>query len=78
MRGLKARNFVIVGILVFMSGWNFVLSWVEHEKKFYNLVAWSWGYKLHAFCIIFHAFVAVCWLFQNNFFKKIFQEHYQI
>ena len=23
-----------------MSNWNFVLSWVEHEKKFYNLEAW--------------------------------------
>ena len=29
----------IVGILTFMSRINFVLSWVEHENKFYNLGA---------------------------------------
>ena len=29
----------IVGILTFMSRKNFILSWVEHEKKFYNLEA---------------------------------------
>ena len=23
-----------------MSSWNSMLSWVEHEKKFYNLGAW--------------------------------------
>ena len=28
---------LFVGILVFMSSWNFVLSWVEHEKSFINL-----------------------------------------
>ena len=28
-----------VGILDFMSSWNFVLSWVKHEKSFYNLGA---------------------------------------
>ena len=33
---LKARNSSFVSILVFMSSWNFVLSWVVHEK-FYNL-----------------------------------------
>ena len=30
-----------------MTKWNFMLIWVEHEKKFYNLGAWSiipeWG-----------------------------------
>ena len=32
---LKARNFFsFVGSLAFMSSWNFVLSWVEHEKSF--------------------------------------------
>ena len=25
-----------LGILVLMSSWNFVLSWVEHENFFYN------------------------------------------
>ena len=30
----------IVGILTFKSKINFALSWVEHEKKFYNLGAW--------------------------------------
>ena len=29
----------IVGILTFTSRINFVFSWVEHEKKFYNLMA---------------------------------------
>ena len=32
----------IVGILKFMSMINFVLSWVEHKKKFYNL-----GTRIH-------------------------------
>ena len=31
----------IVGILTFMSRLNFVLSWFEHEKKFYKLWACS-------------------------------------
>ena len=31
----------IVGILTFISMINFVLSWVEHGKKFYNLGAWA-------------------------------------
>ena len=35
---LKQETYLFVGILVFMSSWNFVLSWVEHEK-FCNLVA---------------------------------------
>ena len=40
-----AWNFIcsIVGILTFMSRINFVLSWVEKEKKFYNLGAWSYS-----------------------------------
>ena len=29
---LKAKNFFI-SILVFMSSWNFLLSWVEHKKR---------------------------------------------
>ena len=33
---LKARNSSFVSILVFMSSWNFVFSWVVHEK-FHNL-----------------------------------------
>ena len=24
-----------------MSSWNLVFSWVEHEKKFYNLEVWA-------------------------------------
>ena len=34
LRGLKQATSSFVGILVFMSSWNFVLSWVEHEKSF--------------------------------------------
>ena len=34
----KALTSSFVGIFVFMSSWNLVLSWVEHEK-FYNLGA---------------------------------------
>ena len=30
----------IVGILTFMSRINFMLSWDEHERKFYNIKAW--------------------------------------
>ena len=32
---LKARNFFICGYFSFLSSWNFVLSWVEHEKVLY-------------------------------------------
>ena len=31
---LKTRNFFICRYFSFMSNWNFVLSWVEHEKDF--------------------------------------------
>ena len=31
------RTYLFDGILIFMISWNFVLSLVEHEKKFYNL-----------------------------------------
>ena len=37
LRDLKQETSLFVVILVNMSSWNFVLSWVEHEKKFYNL-----------------------------------------
>ena len=30
----------VVGIYLFISRENFMLSWVEHEKKFYILGAW--------------------------------------
>ena len=33
---LKHETFSVFGILVFMSSWNFVLSWVEHENSFIN------------------------------------------
>ena len=31
----------IIGIFIFISRENFMLSWGEHEKKFYNLGAWT-------------------------------------
>ena len=34
LRDLTQETFIFVGILVFMISWNFMLSWVEHEKKF--------------------------------------------
>ena len=37
LRDLKQETSLFVGILVFMSSRDFVLSVVEHEKKFYNL-----------------------------------------
>ena len=37
---LKQENSLFACILVFMSSWNFMLSWVELSmKKFYNLRA---------------------------------------
>ena len=30
----------IVGIFIFISREKFMLSWAEHEKKFYNLGVW--------------------------------------
>ena len=44
MRDLKQETSLFVGILVFMSSWNFMLIWVEHKKKFYNIGAWLSGY----------------------------------
>ena len=34
LRDLKGGTTSFVGILDFMSSWNFMLSWVEHEKSF--------------------------------------------
>ena len=45
-----ARNILFVGIVDFVSSWNFMLSWVEHEKSFITL-----GPGLHknaCFCIL--------------------------
>ena len=39
-RDLKQETSLFVGILVFMSSWNFVLSW--EWKMFYNFEAWSY------------------------------------
>ena len=33
-RDLKQETSLFVSIQVFMSSWNFMLSWVEHEKSF--------------------------------------------
>ena len=33
---LKTRHFFICWYFSFMTSWNFMLSWVEHEKKFLN------------------------------------------
>ena len=33
-RDLKRETSLFVGILVFMSSWNFMLSWFENEKSF--------------------------------------------
>ena len=47
---LKARNFFICRYFKFMSCWNFMLSWVEHEKSFitsgsrlYYVALWMQG-----------------------------------
>ena len=37
---INVKTPTIVGILTFMSRKNFMLSCVEHEKKFHNLGAW--------------------------------------
>ena len=34
MRDLKQETILLFDILVFMSSWNFMLIWVEHEKSF--------------------------------------------
>ena len=34
LRTLKQDTSLFAGILVFISSWNFVLSWVEYEKSF--------------------------------------------
>ena len=61
-----------VGIFIFISRENFMLSWVEHEKKFYNLGAWStyhtichgkkciMSLKLHIQCYFFFQNVMIC------------------
>ena len=37
---LSMKKVLIVGSFIFMTKWNFMLSWVEHEKGFHNLGAW--------------------------------------
>ena len=37
LRDLKQESSLFVGILLFMSSWNFLLSWVDHEKSFITL-----------------------------------------
>ena len=49
-----------------MSRINFVLSWVEHGKSFYNLGAWS-GSKLFDTLIVF----------VKEFFEKVYIENSQ-
>ena len=43
---LKQEKSLFFSILFFMSNWNFTLSWVTHEKKFYNLVISDLGFTL--------------------------------
>ena len=31
------KKVLIVGIFIFMTKWNFMLSWAKHEKSFYGL-----------------------------------------
>ena len=38
---LNLKVLLILDISEFMSCFNFILGRVEHEKKFYNLWAWS-------------------------------------
>ena len=48
---LKKKSFydvfilLIVDILTFMNMISFMFSWVEHEKKFYNLMDWLKSYQ---------------------------------
>ena len=49
----------IVGIFIFISRENFILSWVEHEKKFYNLGARSFAVRLQIPWIKFHWTVSI-------------------
>ena len=36
------KEFAVVSNLRFISMKNFMISWVEHEKKFFNLGVWLW------------------------------------
>ena len=40
----------VVGIFIFISRENFMLSWVEHEKKFYNLGARTQHFLENCMC----------------------------
>ena len=53
---LKARNFLICWYFIwYISSLNFVLIWVDHKKKFYNLGTWSVICNCDRFCSI-HCF----------------------
>ena len=39
---INIKMLTIVGILIFINRKNFMLNWVEYEKKFYDLGACSW------------------------------------
>ena len=61
----------IVGIFTFISRENFMLSWVEHEKKFYNLGARLLLSLCHAHyqnCNM-HKFIIGCGLLIGRFFS---------
>ena len=70
----KLKMPTVVGIFIFISRENFMLSWVEHEKKFYNLRARPTFVK---FCHRLFSKVSVAsisWLWPSGiffFFMKI-------
>ena len=39
MKALEQEQSLFISVLVFLNSWNYMLSWFEHENKFYNLGA---------------------------------------
>ena len=44
---IKAKYFFICQYFNFYEPWNSMLSWVENEKKFYNLKVWIYPLLKH-------------------------------
>ena len=50
----------ILGILIFMSRINSIISWDEHEKKFYNLKTIAFVILIDLAPMSFHLFGQAC------------------
>ena len=66
---LKARKFGILRLFSLMSSWNFVLSWVEHEKSFITSgTDWheDWHYHSEEILATWLTVINCCFCFRHQ------------